>query len=499
MKILLIILSFLIFCIPASSQTTYSNSYDIAESSDNAFRIFKKDSLMFTVSLSVCGIAQSNISCTGILCTNLAGEEQWRTVIDSSYWINENAVTITEDFLYLALQSRSQAYQGPQIHKVAFSGDVIESANIIEEDNFRVSSLHKVEDGFKLYAGNDGENIEIYGAMIYLNEDYEQVSFHRYTPMDMTFILPVTEVELGDAGSNVIIRYIGTDELARTTMIRLDTVGNVLWTYPMLDENTPISSNIDIFYVPDDGFYVTFVTGDPLDPFNPFFIKYKLAKFSDSGNLIWSRNVNQILNVGIFNTFMTADQQIVGAGLIETDTVGPLQGYLTRFDLDGNVLWERIIFEEEFSNSGFYLNHLNNGLELDNGDLLFCGSVNDENSGTPGLINNTWLVRTTADGCLDIDDCDNLTPTEEVALLEQKDFILYPNPAGNYITVDAENFLNQDEWDILIFNASGQLESEVQVNAFPHQINTQSLAAGFYFMKLRSKKGLRKMLKFVRG
>ena len=494
MKIFLISFSFLIFAAPTFSQTTYSNSYDIAESSDNAFRVFQKDSLIFTVNLSACGTFQSFVSCTGILCTNLAGEEQWTMAIDSTGLASIDAVTITDDFLYLALQSRSIAYQGPQIYKVDFFGNIVDSANIIEAENFFVYGLYKVEDGFKIYASKSEEAPEVYAALVYLNEDYEQISLQRFTFEEMIEVIPLTIVELEEAGSNMIVHYKGTDELVRTTMIRLDTAGNVLWTYPMLGDNTPSSFNLKLLHVPNEAFYVTFVVGNSWDFDNP--VRAKLAKFSENGDLIWSKVMNYIEDIGVRNSFLTSNQEIVGLGISLVDSLPGFQGYINRFDLEGNILWERKIVETNFSinPTGFF----NGGIELDNNDLIFCGNLIDDDSGTPALRGNTWLVRTTADGCLDIDACDNLTPTEELSLLDQKEFILYPNPAADYIMVDADNFSNQEEWKIRVFNANGQLESVGKTRDFPHQLNTQNLAAGFYFLELENEKGFRKMLKFVR-
>ncbi len=495
MKKILLLLSIFPYITTAFSQTTYSNSYDIVESSDNAFRVFQKDSLIFTVSISACGTLSSFTSCTGILCTNLAGEEQWKMAIDTTSLIGVNAVTITEDHLYLALKSQSESYQGAQIYKVDFLGNIVESTNIIDEENFLVYGLHKVDDGFKLYVGKADDDPDIHGALVYLDENYEQVSLQRYTFEGMLQFIPFTMVELGDEGSNIIVGYAGTDELWRTTMIRLDTTGNVLWTYPMLGENTPTSSNLKISYIPDQGFYVNFAVGDPFEPLDPPRVKF--ARFSETGELIWSRNLNNIEDSGIRNAFLTNNNELVGVGVATVDTVSGLHGYINRFDLEGNLLWERIIVEQSFS-SILYSNFIHDGIELEDGDLVFCGLTIDDSSGTPGLRGNTWLVRTTSDGCLDIDDCDNLTPTEEVSLLAQKEFILYPNPADSYITIDADNFSNQDDWDVRVFNANGQLESVVQVSAFPHQIRTENLAAGFYFLEIENGKGFRKMLKFVR-
>ncbi len=494
MKSFLLFFATLFFTTTAFTQTTYSNSYDITESSDNAFRIFQKDSLIFTVSLGLCGTFQSFVNCTGILCTNLAGEEQWKMAIDNTSWIGANAVTITEDYLYLALQSAGEPDLGPQLFKVDFFGNLVESADIIDQENFWVYGIHKVEDGFKLYVGKTEEANDIYGGVIYLNEDYEQVSLYRYTFEEMIQIIPNTMVELGDDGSNIIVRYVGTDELRRTTMIRLDQMGNVLWTYPMLGENTPSSSDLKILHIPDEGFYVSFIVGFDWDPLN--LPKVRIAKFSETGDLIWSRDLNNIDNSIIEKTFVTNNQEIVGMGTATVDNIPGLHGYINRFDLEGSLLWEHIIIEPNFSANPF--NFLHEGVELENGDLIFCGLVADDNSGTPGLIGNTWLVRTTSDGCLDVDDCENLTPTEEVSLQEQKEFILYPNPADSYITIDADNFSNQEDWKIRIFNASGQLESITEARVFPHQLNTQNLVAGFYFLELENEKGLRKMLKFIR-
>ncbi len=494
MKRILLFFTIFLFITTAFSQTTYSNSYDIEESSDNAFRVFQKDSLIFTVSLGFCGTINSFVDCTGILCTNLAGEEQWKMAIDSARWIGANAVTITEDYLYLALQSRSISYQGPQIYKVDFLGNLVDSANIIDEEDFLVYGLHKVENGFKLYVGKTDDAPEIYGALVYLNEDYEQVSLQRYTFEEMIQFIPVTMVELGEEGSNVIVVYAGTDELIRTTMIRLDPVGNVLWTYPMLGENATANCNIKLIHIPNEAFYVNFIVGNAFEPLDP--LRAKFAKFSEDGDLIWSRNLNSIDDSSIRTSFLTSNQEVVGVGVATVDSIPGLHGYINRFDLEGNLLWERIIVETDFSINP--VNFLHGGIELDNSDLIFCGLIPDDNSGTPALTSNTWLVRTTSDGCLDLDDCDNLTPTEEVSLLAQKDFILYPNPTDAYLTIDADNFSNQDDWNIRIFNASGQLESTNQVSDFPYQINTENLAFGFYFLELENKKGARKMLKFVR-
>ena len=123
---------------------------------------------------------------------------------------------------------------------------------------------------------------------------------------------------------------------------------------------------------------------DPID--NPE--RQKLAKFTENGELLWSKDMILVGDSKFFSTFLTANNEIIGAGSIMIDSLGPLQGHIGRFDLDGNILWERTIIEDQFS-EGIYLNQLNNGLELDNGDLVFCGLINDDNSGTPGLRSNT--------------------------------------------------------------------------------------------------------------
>ena len=136
--------------------------------------------------------------------------------------------------------------------------------------------------------------------------------------------------------------------------------------------------------------------------------------------------------------------------------------------------------------------------DRDNGDLVFCGYITDDASGSVGLRSNIWLVRTTPDGCLDINNCDNITPTEDLALEPQPEFILYPNPVDTYVTIALDDLQNFDDWNIRVFNASGQLQSIAQTNEFPFQLNTEELAAGFYFLELSNKNGTRQMVKFVR-
>ncbi len=79
--------------------------------------------------------------------------------------------------------------------------------------------------------------------------------------------------------------------------------------------------------------------------------------------------------------------------------------------------------------------------------------------------------------------------------LEVLDFKTYPNPSADIVTVQLIN--DFEEANVSLYDFSGRLVKEKNINSFDNGINLEGLGSGIYLMKVRSedKLGVRRIIK----
>ncbi len=155
--------------------------------------------------------------------------------------------------------------------------------------------------------------------------------------------------------------------------------------------------------------------------------------------------------------------------------------WLMRIDRNGNRKWEKAYVELEPDGQD-KTGALWDEIELDNGDIMACGFVINDNKQVP------LLIRTDADGC--IDQGQTNCPTVQIIDLMTgavdeigKPLIsINPNPASTYITIDASA-----RSIYTIYSLSGQeMMTGVVDNA---DIDISHLNVGFFIVKIIDRSG----------
>jgi hypothetical protein len=151
--------------------------------------------------------------------------------------------------------------------------------------------------------------------------------------------------------------------------------------------------------------------------------------------------------------------------------------WLMRIDRNGNRKWERA-FVELAPDGQDKTGALWDAIELDNGDIMACGFVINNNKQVP------LLIRTDAEGC--IHQAQANCPTVQIIDLmsEAVDEIgeavmsVRPNPASTYITINAPS-----NSAYTIFSSSGKpIIKGIAEDGF--EIDISQLTTGFYAVKV---------------
>ncbi|MBI2281820.1 MAG: T9SS type A sorting domain-containing protein [Bacteroidetes bacterium] len=79
--------------------------------------------------------------------------------------------------------------------------------------------------------------------------------------------------------------------------------------------------------------------------------------------------------------------------------------------------------------------------------------------------------------------------------LEQKDFVLYPNPASDFITIAFDQEKNV-KGNLKIVNLLGKVVYESHINEATTRIDINPFASGIYYLIIESS-GLNQIQKFV--
>lgn len=161
--------------------------------------------------------------------------------------------------------------------------------------------------------------------------------------------------------------YIGVGvKNEETYLMRLDALGDTLWT--RMHFLTTGSRAYAVVEGADQGFYVAGSVGG-FAGFSP-----SVTKFDATGETVWSELVPAGLG-GATSIILTGDDQVVVSGSLyngdptETQNILPL-GFITSFDLDGNLNWAQILADEAQNNTLL----ASSVVSTADGGFLLCGA-----------------------------------------------------------------------------------------------------------------------------
>ncbi|MDX1349837.1 MAG: T9SS type A sorting domain-containing protein [Putridiphycobacter sp.] len=205
------------------------------------------------------------------------------------------------------------------------------------------------------------------------------------------------------------------------------------------------------------------------------------------------------------NILKISDTAFVAVGTSTDSTSYPIwnhAGWLLKFNLDGDVLWERnyqkVLPNDNTNNfPRHYLYSVD--ITADSGFVMVGQAINYETTNPEPYGQLGWLVKTDKHGCI-VPGCeqfDGLSVSETE--LPEIGLSVFPNPANNELFVYYANGNHSNLTHAVLFNIQGQqvMQFPITSNNTTYMLDVSSLAKGVYVLQVADSSGLLKSEKVV--
>ena len=297
-----------------------------------------------------------------------------------------------------------------------------------------------------------------------------------------------------------------------SVILKIDTLGNILWTKKDYDENSTFdyfSRAIEL----DDGSIVYNTKYEIMDFDSLYYLGLKqrpnvIKKISQDGKTqLWKLQMDfpQSDNFGIEDIYHAENNDIIGAGINKTidsliinDTLRYYtrwNGWLFRINPEGQLLWQRQYIDK----INFKINRFYDVVSEVDGDIVLCGSIIIEDS-TWNDNDMSWILRLDKDGCFS----PGCSETDSIVYITSQvidipDYLprisIYPNPAHEYINMKVPDGFKIYKWRIFDINGRVLLHGDSNKD----RINISLLESGMYFIQIKEKAGFGNMGKIAIG
>jgi hypothetical protein len=313
----------------------------------------------------------------------------------------------------------------------------------------------------------------------------------------------------------------------RSYLMKIDSVGNILWTKTYNSYYTFFSLQI----APDSGFYIPCT-------YNGYMLK--ILKVDKNGNYKWDENINsnpnptyplavalqQNGNIAVTSSFwydltnnlrgitvssinpitkslvweknyilyenlagitlhqamgleILPDGSFIVSGTVQKD--GGRKGFIFKLNSNGDSLWTKTYdFGTHYNNNDRC--QLNDLISTDDGGFFGVGFFWDKTSNDVA-----WMFKTDANSIVGFEN----------SKFESSMFNAYPNPATDFVKIE----FNSQKSNILnykIYNSQGKMVLSEIVLTNDFTVNIKDFASGVYFIEATTSSGERVVEKFVK-
>lgn len=480
----------------------FSKHYNIGLNSETGVKVIEKNNLIYTLHRGFCLNDSLMVNpCVGMICTDKYGEEQWTMVADSL--LGElNNIFIADEYVYWMVYNRKVEPSVYSMLKMDYDGNIVDLRPIgFWGDELEIHGVKKIPTGFLLSTIEYVDSIEMYGnAFVEINEfltieerDYYLYSLRKQAPIITNFL---------DDGHRLVMLFQQINiESMNTRLVLYDEEEQEVWTHFPDGASSIVGFTGNILEV-SDGYLINYFRSNYNQWIFNWVYYYNISKVDFSGNLLWNYEFTDSIEGGT-NIFLTEEEDIIGTGIrsINPDESADSEAFIFKMGTDGEVEWNRTIVDYRF---GEPICRLFSGLELEDGSLLFCGSLSDSIGREYRLTyKDAWLLRTDSNGCVYPDSCGEFTMVTPIRNLlpptEVNYFELFPTLSKTSVTLQPkEPGYFREKWNIRIFNVLGQLQEIDTAVDFPTTIAVSGYPSGYYWVELSNEKGERQVLEFLR-
>jgi len=267
-------------------------------------------------------------------------------------------------------------------------------------------------------------------------------------------------------------------------LIKMDFDGHEIWRYQ--DEANDVTGSVAPFIatLSDGNILIKSLEDHGLDPiysqndWSPY--PEHLIWISPDGEFIRDTLMpaNHPADHNLFDVTAGNGDYFFGFGRWEDYETDVRYGWLFKMSNDGEMIWDKH-YRHYPSNDDLEISTIEELIELDNGDIIFAGIIENFTQGNTDL----WIARINEHGCFGGDDCDDNMITD-IPEVEIEDVVnVYPNPASSVLHIDINNSMRNRSAEI--YSLGGNLLIRQSIEQTSNAIDIDGLNAGFYIIKIK--------------
>ncbi len=416
--------------------------------------------------------------CSEVTRFDYLGNQIWNTEFINTD-VGSATLLLLNDTLYVG-GNYNPGQAKSVINRMALDGKVIDEYIYSDPLNRISASLvnHLISDNKVLFFNGQGyKNNESKALMYSINKSMELNVFYLDSIEDLSVVFD-SHVGPDSLLTSFIIENGFSAPRNRRRIEKYDQDLNLVWKYLPPDSLLWLGNGINLrgTVLQDGNIFFTYYTFGNERSLPSFLLLDTISKKTK-----WQYDFPNIDNTGkyVLKTKQLKNSDILISGYFSNINLQPSIKdcpWLMRMDKNGNKIWEHA-FAEILPNNQSKGGALWDAIELENGDIMACGFVINNNKQDP------LLIRTGPDGCIyqGQTNCPTVQiidlMTGAVDEIGEPSISINPNPTSTYITISApaRSFYT-------IYSLSAQEMMKGIVNNT--EIDISHLSAGFYLLRV---------------
>jgi hypothetical protein len=505
----------------AYSQPVINERYDISELTNSILgSVIATDSGYYSTGIHTSSPLDSQTKAVFVKFNLEGGIDDYTSyesdTIGLDLWYGYNLLQFKKSFVQIGTSSRSGFSRTFYFVRLNPAGDIL-SSRIVDDYliegkraaspsefilfNDKIFGILNIQDVEDFTTGSSLFNIDTNGVLNNLGEYYSSHTDYL-TLRANSFIQYDTNKFI--IGANMLNLYADNiDKRFHTKLLVVDSLGNLLDEHTYWDDRLSLDCN-GLTKTADGGLLYCGRNGIYYEEFNGLLYKGRIVKLDSEFNVEWELTLgkyNGESGIGLNDIKQLNEREFIAVGHGWGE--GVQSGWLVKFNIDGEVIWERKYFKvPHFEGEVNYPEHILYDVDIttDSGFVMVGQAMNyyEDNGYLYGQ--KAWLVKANKYGCLvpgcqigdspAYKDKDSINVSPPQPPVTAPDTWLYPNPVSNTLFY----FHHRDQFvpaTAQLYSSTGQKVQEWKIseNNITYEVDVSQFAGGTYIFVVRTDLG----------